>query len=176
MKRLASEIVVKKDVQFFISYARKNQTLANRFVEEFSEQVGSARRYRYHFWRDTALLVGQDWHEEIQNAVEECDLGILLISPSFLNSSYINEHELPAFLGDRAKPVIPVMLQRVDFNHHDLRGLGKFQIFRYQKSTFKQSKTFAECKGLHRTAFAQALFREVQERLDQINRKSLVGG
>ena len=112
------------------------------------------------------MLVGEDWHKEIQTAVRECDLGLLLVSPSFLNSQYINEHELPAFLGDRAKPVIPVMLQRVDFNNHDLRGLGQFQIFRFQKPTFKHSKTFAECRGEQRTAFAQALFTQIQARLD----------
>tara|TARA_R110002096_G_scaffold147671_8_gene307636 strand:+ start:3328 stop:3987 length:660 start_codon:yes stop_codon:yes gene_type:complete len=158
----------KRDVWFFISYARRNQQLAGSFMDLFLEQVGPAKNYRYHFWQDSEILVGDQWHEEIQKALEVCDLGILLLSPAFLNSQYISEQELPNYVGAKGKAVLPVLLQRVDFKLHDLKGLERFQFFRLNRPSFKHSKCYADCNSQQRRQFAEALFRETQQLLDEL--------
>lgn len=158
----------KKKVELFVSYARSNNTLAGNFLHRYMEQAAASSRYDYAFWRDRDILVGEEWHQAIATALERCDLGLLLVSPAFLGSKYISEHELPKFLGRRAKPLIPVMLQSVDFDRHDLKGLKERQLFRLESDRFKVPKSYGDCAGNQRDRFVQALFREVEHKLDRL--------
>ena len=160
----------------FVSYARANRDLAARFLEKFQEQAAPSKQFDYTFWRDNDILVGEKWHEEIQHALGECDAGLVLVSPAFLGSQYIQDHELPKFVKGGDKPVIPVLLQPIDLERHDLKGLQQAQIFRLDRPRFASSKAYGECSGSHRDQFALELFRQVEARLDKIiARKSLRG-
>ncbi len=158
----------KQDVHVFVSYARANKYLASRFLKHFKEQAGASRGFRYVFWQDRDILVGEDWQQAIEKALEQCTLGLLLISPAFLGSQYITEEELPRFVGGRAKPVIPVMLQPVDPKLHDLKGLDEKQIFRLDRPGLSEPKAFADCQGPRRDEFALELFRRVEARLARV--------
>ena len=159
----------KERIVFFMSYARLNKRLATRFLEYFSEQASASKRYRYELWSDANILAGEDWHREIQNALAKCNLGLLLLSPAFLGSSYIANHELGNFVGEKAsKPLIPVLLQPVDFEYQDLQGLDEKQIFRLDKPKFHSPKAFGECLGNQRNEFALQLFRHVEKRLGKL--------
>jgi hypothetical protein len=158
----------KQNVAIFVSYARANKDLASRFLKHFREQAEASKRFRYVFWQDGNIFVGEDWQKAIQNALDGCDLGLLLISPAFLGSQFITEEELPRFVGGRAKPVIPVMLQPVDLELHDLKGLEDQQIFRLDRPTFHGPKAFADCKGTRRDEFALELFRRVEAKLAKV--------
>jgi hypothetical protein len=160
--------MAKHDVQVFVSYARANKDLASRFLKHFKEQAGASKRFRYLFWQDRDILVGEDWQQAIEKALDECTLGLLLVSPAFLGSQYITDKELPRFVGGRAKPVIPVMLQPVDPKLHDLKGLEEKQIFRLDRRSFNEPKPFAHCKDSRRDDFALELFRLVEARLARI--------
>jgi hypothetical protein len=160
---------MKPTVRVFVSYARANKSLAPRFLQRFREQAGASRSYRYEFWRDTEILVGEQWHGQIEEALAACHLGLLLVSPAFLGSQYIGDHELPRFLGRRGKPVVPVLLQPVDLQHHDLKGLERAQLFRLDRPTFRAPKAYAECSGAQRDQFAHELFRQVEARLDRLH-------
>jgi hypothetical protein len=162
------QVKMKKTVIFFVSYARANQDLAAKFLEKFLEQVTPSKNYEYAFWRDTEILAGEKWHDEIQKALMHCDLGLLLISPALLGSQYISQLELPIFVGAGAKPLIPIMLQPVDFERHDLKGLQAAQIFRLDRPKFRSPKSYGECVGPQREQFAQELFRQVEARLDKL--------
>lgn len=157
--------MAKQDVAVFVSYARANKDLASLLLKHFREQVEASRRFRYVFWQDKDILVGEDWQKAIGSALDRSDLGLLLISPAFLGSQYITEEELPRFVGGRAKPVVPVMLQPVDLDLHDLKGLEDHQIFRLDRPAFQGPKAFADCKGARRDEFALELFRRVEARL-----------
>jgi hypothetical protein len=162
---------MKKKIKCFVSYARANKDLANRFMEKFREQAAPSKHYAYSFWRDTDIMVGEKWSEEIHEALNACQLGLLLISPAFLASQYIGEHELPRFLGSDARPVVPIMLQAVDLERHDLKGLQHSQIFRLDRPKFRAPKSYGECTGMQRDQFAQDLFRQVEARMDALTAK-----
>lgn len=164
----------KRSVTLFVSYARANHLLAGKILTRLREQLALSKKYRYKFWKDSEILVGEPWHEEIQRAIAKCDLGLLLISPAFLSSQYILRHELPSFVGrtkkdQKAKPVIPVMLQPVDLENHDLKGLRKTQIFRLDPPRSSQPKAYGECVGPNRDRFAHALFLQIEKRLDRLS-------
>jgi len=158
----------KKRIELFVSYARSNNTLAKKFLDRYGEQVAASKNYNYVFWQDTNILVGEDWHDAIDQALKKCDIGLLLISPAFLGSKYISEHELPKFVGSGTKPLIPIMLQPVDFDRQDLKGLKRHQIFRLEGERFKSPKAYGDCTGNQRDRFVQGLFRQVEEKLDKL--------
>jgi hypothetical protein len=159
---------MKKKITVFVSYARANRDLATRFLKKFKEQAAPSRQYQYVFWRDNDILVGEKWHEEIQVALAQCDVGLVLISPAFLGSQYIQDHELPKFLKSGGMPVIPVLLQPIDLDRHDLKGLQRTQIFRLDRPRFASPKAYGECSGTQRDQFALELFRQVEARLDKV--------
>ena len=159
---------MKKKITVFVSYARANRDLATRFLKKFKEQAAPSRQYQYVFWRDNDILVGEKWHEEVQVALAQCDMGLVLISPAFLGSQYIQDHELPKFLKSGGMPVIPVLLQPIDLDRHDLKGLQRTQIFRLDRPRFASPKAYGECSGTQRDQFALELFRQVEARLDKV--------
>jgi hypothetical protein len=158
----------RRKIELFVSYARSNKNLAKNFLDRFEEYVAPSKSYEYVSWLDERILVGEEWHEGIREALKRCDLGLLLISPAFLGSKYISKHELPEFVGDASKPLIPIMLQPIDFDRHDLKGLKRRQIFRLDSEKFKSPKSYGECIGNQRYRFVQALFGEVERRLDKL--------
>ena len=162
---------MKKKITVFVSYARANRDLATRFLKKFKEQAAPSKLYQYVFWRDNDILVGEKWHEEIQVALAQCDVGLVLISPAFLGSQYIQEHELPKFLKSGGKSVIPVLLQPIDLDRHDLKGLQRTQIFRLERPRFASPKAYGECSGTQRDQFALKLFGQVEARLDKVRNK-----
>jgi hypothetical protein len=162
---------MKKKITVFVSYARANRDLATRFLKKFKEQAAPSKLYQYVFWRDNDILVGEKWHEEIQVALAQCDVGLVLISPAFLGSQYIQEHELPKFLKSGGKSVIPVLLQPIDLDRHDLKGLQRTQIFRLERPRFASPKAYGECSGTQRDKFALKLFGQVEARLDKVRNK-----
>jgi hypothetical protein len=157
---------MKKRVTMFISYAHANQELADRFVAQFKEYTRPSKAYQYYIWRDIDLLAGENWDQEIKKALDKCDLGLLLISASFLGSTYITSVELK-LLG--TKPVIPVLLWPVDFDRYDLKGLQEKQIFRYNKPGFLKPKSYGQCTTKQRVEFMLVLFQQVEKRLDKLN-------
>jgi hypothetical protein len=167
---------MKRSIAFFVSYAHDDTRLAGGLLERLRRLMIPSRYYSYNLWRDTALLPGEDWDFEIRAALGASQLGLLLISPAFLGSDYISGVELPHFLGDREKPVIPVLLEPVDFARQDLRDLERKQIFALQAAGRKGLKAFADCRGPERRRFVEALFRQIEQRLDKILAASPAGG
>ena len=158
---------MRRAIDFFVTYAHANRRWADDFLKRLSEQLIPSKQYEYTLWRDTAILVGQLWQQEIHRALAECDLGLLLVSPAFLGSDYITREELPRFVGIGGKAVIPVMLQRVDFTRHDLKGLEAHQVFRLEGRD--GPRAYARCRDdISRRRYVELLFLQIERRLDRL--------
>jgi hypothetical protein len=158
---------MRRQIPFFVAYAHGNQRLADDFLIRLRQQMTPSRAYDYRLWRDTMLLVGEDWDQEIKAALQASELGLLLLSPAFLGSDYITRIEWPYFLAT-GKPVIPVMLEPVDFARHDLRGLEEKQIFRWTSAPGAVPRAYADCRGVDRRRFVEGLFLQIEKRLDKL--------
>jgi WD40 repeat protein len=149
---------VKEDrpLRFFVSYAHDDGKLKAALIPKLLTFLRTHPLAQFEFWADGDILPGKKWREEIQRALEKCDFGLLLVSPSFLASNFITKEELPYLL--RNKRVIPVALERVLFDGTmDLKGLEERQVF------FDAGrKAFSErTSGNPRDAFVRELFQKI---------------
>jgi tetratricopeptide (TPR) repeat protein len=158
----------KRRVRYFLSYAHDDDKLPGKLLRELDKELGACKDFTFERWQDTHILPGEKWHEEIQNAARECDFGLLLVSPAFLTSKYIGEHELPPFVSGE-KPCIPVGLCRIDFQNHDTKGLAESQVFLHATPRSKAPKYFAECSGKAVSEFAHELSKKITTRLRKLD-------
>jgi hypothetical protein len=157
---------VKRKINYFVSYSHRNRVLVQNFIERLDDVLTPSKQFEYSRWQDTDLTLGNEWMTQISAAIESCEFGLLLISPAFLASSFISNSELPKFVsGEKAS--VPVMLQPVDFDRHDLKGLEKRQIFGLAPKGSGDPKAFSECNTHRRDAFVLELFRQIEMKLEK---------
>ncbi len=164
---LPSRIIAKDTripVQFFVSFSHQNDQEKEKLLALLQEELVASEKYRFQLWTDGQIILGEKWHIEIQAALQACDLGLLLVSPTFLAGDYIKEHELPAFVTGE-KPCIPVELKTVDFKNHKLLGLEERQIFRLKQATGHKAFSLLKSKQ-DREAFARDLAKGIYVRLE----------
>jgi hypothetical protein len=162
---------VKQKIRYFVSYAHRNSALTQNLIERLDDVLAPSKQFEYSRWQDTDLILGDEWKDQIIEAIENCEFGLLLISPAFLASSFITKSELPKFVsGEKAS--VPVMLQPIDFDRHDLKGLEKRQIFMFAPKGSKNPKAYSECRSHRRDAFVLELFRKIERKLEKSTSKT----
>ncbi len=96
----------------FISYAHDD----HRMFREFRGHLSAVElAFDIEFWADTSIQAGYRWDTTIQQAIDVAELFILLISPAFIASSFIYQHEIPAIRARHLATgalVLPVVLHR----------------------------------------------------------------
>ncbi|MCG8366680.1 MAG: toll/interleukin-1 receptor domain-containing protein [Pseudanabaenales cyanobacterium] len=117
--------------KIFICYARKDNESSDpnkRWLDRLLEHLGPFDSQQdLDIWSDQKIEMGSTWNRDIQTTLQNAKAAVLLVSPSFLNSAYIRNNELPILL-QRAKeqgvlivPIIlrPCVLDRVIFKYPD---------------------------------------------------------
>lgn len=148
-------------VRIFLSYARVNRAEKTDLLERLEPRFGISRKYVFDVWQDERVQVGEAWPEQIRAALMDAHLGILLLTPEFLASTFITTEELPAFIETDgvARPgrrVVPVALKPVDLVNVDLRGLEERQIYRDV-----QGRAYSQCTGPRKDAWVDGLVNQL---------------
>lgn len=83
------------DSNIFISFSHKDKA----YRDELIPALEAVAAIRDRVWFDQKFVgIGDRFHPEIQRALAESRIGILLVSNHFLTSDYIKTHELPFLL------------------------------------------------------------------------------
>ena len=109
----------------FISYSHADKEWLDRLRRHLKPLV---REGNLDCWDDTHIRPGDDWKQEIRNALDTAQVAVLLISANFFASDFIDETELPPLL-DAAKAkgvcILPVILSASQFDWNS--SLARFQ-------------------------------------------------
>ena len=107
-KYLKSPLKMKK---LFISYSKLDIGLVNKFIEHLS---ALQRDGIVSHWYCSELEAGSIWNDEIQKHMEEADIVCFMVSPNFMKTDYIHEHEIKKAFERKAKEpefkIVPIIL------------------------------------------------------------------
>ena len=105
-------------VNLFVSYSHKDESLMEELFE-FLQPLSMAGKIA--IWNDRAIPVGDLWDDRIKQALANAEIIVLLISSSFLASTYINGVEISQAMElrrEKGTRIIPVMLRPCDLQSH----------------------------------------------------------
>ena len=98
-------------LKIFISYSHRDETFKDELVTMLA---GLQRRGIVDTWQDCRIEAGDEWNTSIQDAMNECDVALLLVSADYLASRFIQAQEQPKLLKRRAEmqlSVIPIIVR-----------------------------------------------------------------
>ncbi len=131
--------------KLFISYSHDNMSERkelNKFL------VNLKRDGLVQEWNDGLIKPGELWDEVIRHNLEEADIVIMLLSQSFISSSYVHEVEMPIALRKVKKRkgyIFPFLLRTCDWKNwtiidEDLNEKNKYKVGQYQMQPLKKTE------------------------------------
>jgi hypothetical protein len=98
-------------MKIFISYSHKDEPFKDELVTLLT---GLQRRGIIGAWQDQRIEPGSEWFDLIIKAMEECEMAILLVSPDFIASRFIQEKGLAHLFRRRIEEglqVVPIVVR-----------------------------------------------------------------
>jgi len=178
----------------FISYSHKDaKYLINGLLPHLQYLEENKR---IDLWVDTKLKPGENWQNEVENALASAKVAILLISIDFLNSPFIRKNELPPLLfaaeaeGGTILPVIlrpcgelPKSLSRFQAINSPSRTVSRMKGYEREELWVKVAKATADAmssetsmeKKIHKEALLNEGKDDNRERVNEVLQKMKQG-
>lgn len=97
--------------KIFISYSHRDEAFKDELITMLA---GLQRQGIIDPWQDRRIEAGTEWFDVISQAMEECNIAVLLISPDFIASPFIQDKELSRLFQrrlDEGLRVIPIIVR-----------------------------------------------------------------
>jgi hypothetical protein len=114
---------VPKD-RVFISYSRRDKKWR---IELETHLKPYLRTSTISSWSDQQNEPGLQWFAEIQSALTTSKIAVLLVSPHFLNSDFIHEHELGPLLKKAEAGGVKIFWIPISTSSYEQTDLKKYQ-------------------------------------------------
>jgi TIR domain len=92
--------------QVFISYSHKDQRFLNDLLTHLKPYL---RKGTFTAWSDQQIKPGSQWFDEIKAELAKTSVAVMLVSPDFLASDFIHEHELGPLLKEAAAGGVTIL-------------------------------------------------------------------
>lgn len=122
----------------FVSYCRRDKRWLDR-LKIYLKPL--EREGLIDVWDDNRIVAGDDWKSEIERALAQAAVAILLISADFLASDFIVDKELPRLLDaaeQRGLVVLPLIISPSAFS--DTPVLAKYQAANSPKTPLNEMR------------------------------------
>jgi len=101
----------------FISYSHQNRSYIDRLMVHLKPL---AKKGLLDIWEDRKIKTGDKWQKEIEKALSDASIAILMISADFMASDFIVDNELPPLLTKadvNGTKILPVLSTGQNFYH-----------------------------------------------------------
>ncbi len=110
--------------QVFVSYSHRDA----RWLEELKIHLAPFERHcGLSVWSDHRISAGSIWREEIETALQRARVAVLLVSPHFLASEFIAQHELPPLLEAARNDGATILWIPVSNSAYQVTEIGDYQ-------------------------------------------------
>jgi hypothetical protein len=108
----------------FVSYAHQDRRWADELMTFLAPWI---RNKRVDLWDDSRIQLGANWKAEIEKAIDEAAVAVLLVSKDFLSSEFIWKEEVPRILERAHRAQIRVAWIAVGHSGVEATPLWEFQ-------------------------------------------------
>jgi hypothetical protein len=122
----------------FISYSHKDK----RWLSDLQTHLKPyLREESVVAWSDQQIQPGTKWFPEIQRSLQKARLAVLLVTPSFLASDFINDYELAPLLLEAERGGVTILWIPVRACAYQRHSIGEYQ------SVIDPAKPLAQMKA-----------------------------
>lgn len=139
--------------QVFFSYSHKDKKWLERFQVALKPLI---RANQLSVWDDTRIKAGDIWRDEIKQALASAKVAVMLVSMNFLESDFIDKHELPPLLDAAQKEGLRILLVVVGHSLFEETELGRYQ------AVNDPSRPLASISGANREREIVRICREIR--------------
>lgn len=134
--------------QIFISYSHKDKKWMNELLKHL-KVIGLGNQLNV--WADNQIKWGDKWQIEIENALNNANIAVFLISVDFLTSEFIQKEEVPTLLKRKKEEgilILPLIVSSCGWD--DVEWLDGLQVMPLNGKTltdFKGNNLKRQFKG-----------------------------
>jgi hypothetical protein len=107
----------------FISYSHSDRIWRERLETMLVPLVRGGLK----IWSDNQIKPGDNWRQEIERALADAKVAVLLVSPAFLASEFIHNNELPSLLSAAKQEGLKVLWVPIEHSLYKFTQIADFQ-------------------------------------------------